>query len=76
MNESPDAQEILGFQPIVRPPKGSIVTRAFILCDKCGIGISTTGGPRHGALCFSCTKDLINKIADEDFRDAIKGHGW
>jgi len=39
----------------IRPtPKGSVVTRAFILCSQCRAVIKTTGGPAHSSLCLSC----------------------
>lgn len=58
-NHDPNHDEILGFTPIRRPPKGSIVTQAFILCTDCGKPISPVGGPRREALCVACTGQLL-----------------
>lgn len=50
--------EILGYRqdgtPIKPTPRGSIVTRAFILCSQCRAVIKTTGGPGHHSYCVSC----------------------
>ena len=40
--------------PILPTPRGSVVTRAFILCSQCRAVIKTTGGPAHSSLCVSC----------------------
>jgi hypothetical protein len=42
------------WRPIFESPRGSIVTQAFILCSECRTAISSTGGPRSGAVCLSC----------------------
>ena len=43
-----------GFYPLYAPPKGSIVTHAFILCKYCRGAISTCMGPRYDAVCLDC----------------------
>lgn len=49
----------LGWQlvPIFEPPKGSIVTQAFITCCVCGKAVSPNGGPRQNAYCMGCVTD-------------------
>jgi hypothetical protein len=50
--------KILGYTkeglPIYTAAKGSIVTKAFILCGLCDKVISFTGGPKWGSLCVGC----------------------
>jgi len=43
-----------GFDPLYAPPKGSIVTQAFILCKYCGCAISPCMGPKYDAVCVTC----------------------
>ena len=43
-----------GFYPLYSPPKGSIVTQAFILCKYCRGAISPCMGPRYDAVCLDC----------------------
>lgn len=43
-----------GFYKLYAPPKGSIVTHAFILCRYCDSAIYNCMGPRTDAVCFSC----------------------
>jgi len=63
MNEE---QEVIGYtlEPIYKPPKGSVVTHAFIMCSSCGSAISSGGGPRYNSVCLKCIEqlDLINKL--------------
>lgn len=50
--------DILGYRqdgtPIKPTPRGSIVTRAFILCSQFQAVIKITGGPGHDSYCVSC----------------------
>lgn len=43
-----------GFKPLYSPPKGSIVTHAFILCKYCRGSIYHCMGPRSDAVCLDC----------------------
>ena len=43
-----------GFKPLYSPPKGSIVTQAFILCKYCHGAIYHSMGPRYDAVCLDC----------------------
>ena len=43
-----------GFYKLYAPPKGSIVTQAFILCKYCNGAIYHSMGPKHDAVCFDC----------------------
>jgi len=43
-----------GFYPLYAPPKGSIVTQAFILCKYCDGSIYHCSGPRYDAVCLTC----------------------
>ncbi len=43
-----------GFVPLYSPPKGYIVTQAFILCKYCHCAISPCMGPRFDAVCLIC----------------------
>ena len=43
-----------GFYKLYAPPRGSIVTRAFILCKYCNGAISSVAGPKLDAVCFTC----------------------
>ena len=43
-----------GYYPMYAPPKGSIVTQAFILCKYCNGAISPNSGPRSDAVCIPC----------------------
>lgn len=43
-----------GFYKLYAPPKGSIVTQAFILCKYCNGVISSVMGPKLDAVCFTC----------------------
>jgi hypothetical protein len=54
-----------GFYPLYAPPKGSIVTHAFIQCKYCNCPIYHCMGPRYDAVCLTCYKK------DPDVRDII-----
>jgi len=43
-----------GYYNLYAPPKGSIVTQAFILCKYCNGAIYHCSGPRYDAVCFTC----------------------
>lgn len=43
-----------GFEPLYAPPRGSIVTQAFILCRYCRASIYPCMGPRSNAVCLIC----------------------
>ena len=43
-----------GFYKLYSPPKGSIVTQAFILCKYCNGAIYHCMGPKYDAVCLSC----------------------
>jgi hypothetical protein len=43
-----------GFYPLYAPPKGSIVTQAFIHCRYCHCAIYHCMGPRSDAVCLIC----------------------
>jgi len=43
-----------GFYRLYAPPKGSIVTQAFIHCKYCGGSIYHCMGPRYDAVCLTC----------------------
>jgi hypothetical protein len=43
-----------GFEPLYAPPRGSIVTHAFILCKYCNCAIYHCMGPRYDAVCLMC----------------------
>lgn len=43
-----------GFYPMYEPPKGSIVTHAFINCKYCGNAIYHCMGPKLDAVCLTC----------------------
>ena len=43
-----------GFYKLYAPPKGSIVTHAFILCKYCDGAIYHCMGPKYDAVCFDC----------------------
>jgi hypothetical protein len=48
-----------GYYKLYAPPKGSIVTHAFILCRYCGGAIYHCMGPRYDAVCLTCfEKDI------------------
>jgi hypothetical protein len=38
------------------PPRGSIVTHAFILCSRCGGSVYHCMGPRYDAVCLTCAE--------------------
>lgn len=42
------------FYPLYSPPKGSIVTYAFILCKYCNDAIYHCMGPKYDAVCLTC----------------------
>jgi hypothetical protein len=48
--------------PFFERTKGSIATRAFIICSECKTPISAVGGPMNSAVCVSCwnNKKLFN----------------
>lgn len=43
-----------GFYKLYAPPKGSIVTQAFVLCKYCNSAIYHCTGPKSDAVCFTC----------------------
>jgi hypothetical protein len=43
-----------GYYKLYAPPKGSIVTHAFILCKYCNGAIYHCMGPKYDAVCFTC----------------------
>jgi hypothetical protein len=43
-----------GFEPLYAPPRGSIVTHAFIQCKYCNCAIYHCMGPRSDAVCLMC----------------------
>jgi hypothetical protein len=43
-----------GFYKLYAPPRGSIVTQAFIHCKYCGGSIYHCMGPRYDAVCLTC----------------------
>jgi hypothetical protein len=43
-----------GFYPLYAPPRGSIVTQAFIHCRYCHCAIYHCMGPRSDAVCLIC----------------------
>lgn len=47
-------RKIIGYAPLYETPRGTITTRAFIFCARCGAAISASGGPCFGALCLKC----------------------
>ena len=48
-----------GFYPLYAPPKGYVVTQAFILCKYCSGAIYPCMGPKYDAVCIPCyQKDL------------------
>ena len=55
-----------GFYPLYAPPKGSIVTHAFILCKYCNGSIYHCMGPKHDAVCLTCYEK------DPDVRQELK----
>ena len=54
-----------GFEPLYAPPRGSIVTQAFIHCSLCGSVISGHGGICLGALCVKCYTDVMMGSGDD-----------
>lgn len=43
-----------GFEPLYAPPRGSIVTQAFIHCRYCRVSIYHCMGPQRNAVCLIC----------------------
>lgn len=43
-----------GFEPLYAPPRGSIVTQAFIHCRYCMASIYPCMGPQRNAVCLMC----------------------
>ena len=43
-----------GYYKLYSPPKGSIVTHAFILCKYCNGAIYHCMGPKYDAVCLDC----------------------
>ena len=43
-----------GFEPLYAPPRGSIVTQAFIHCQYCRAAVYHCMGPRSDAVCLIC----------------------
>ena len=54
-----DDREIRGYQPIYAPRPDFAVTQAFINCERCGGVVSSTMGPRPGALCVPCVRAAL-----------------
>ena len=48
------AEQEEGFYPIYKTPPGYITTRGFIFCRYCNYPISSSGGPKHNAVCEEC----------------------
>lgn len=47
---------LVGGDPLVKRPQGTLVTRAFIICCECNKPISSVGGPIYNAVCLDCVK--------------------
>ena len=47
-------ESFAGFLPLYAPPKGSIVTQAFIHCRYCHGSIYHCMGPKYDAVCLTC----------------------
>lgn len=60
--------KILGFRPIFASKPGQIVMHAFIHCSKCGVSLSSTGGPGINTWCIKCTTEAINLQAAQHER--------
>jgi len=43
-----------GFEPLYAPPRGGVVTQAFIHCRYCRGAIYHCMGPRSDAVCLMC----------------------
>ena len=43
-----------GFEPLYAPPRGSIVTQAFIHCRYCRAAVYHCMGPQSNAVCLTC----------------------
>ena len=43
-----------GYYKLYQPPKGSLVTQAFILCKYCNGAIYHCMGPKYDAVCLTC----------------------
>ena len=43
-----------GYYKFFAPPKGAIVTQAFIFCKRCGTAIYPCTGPKPDAICIPC----------------------
>ena len=70
------SDEIIGYAPIYKPRAGTIVTQAFILCERCGVAISPCSGPRHGALCLKCVATApATSDAQTTARDVLREWG-
>jgi hypothetical protein len=52
------------FYPLYAPPKGGIVTHAFIQCKYCNCPIYHCMGPRYDAVCLICY-DIEKDPSDE-----------
>lgn len=46
-----------GFYKMYEPPKGSIVTHAFVMCKYCNSVIYHCTGPKYDAVCIPCFED-------------------
>jgi hypothetical protein len=53
-----------GFEPLYAPPRGNIVTQAFIHCKYCMASIYHCMGPRSDAVCLIC-HDIEKAPPDE-----------
>jgi hypothetical protein len=53
-----------GFDPLYAPPRGGIVTHAFITCKYCRGTIYHCMGPRSDAVCLIC-HDIEKDPPDE-----------
>ncbi len=56
------------FEPFYKPSKGSVVTRAFIMCCMCRLSIHHSDGPRtdvYCPLCYEIFKDDIEDVLTE-----------
>lgn len=66
-----------GFYKLYAPPKGSIVTHAFILCKYCNGAIYHCMGPKYDAVCLTCYEkepELRNLIRGADMMAGDGGY--
>ena len=70
----PETRDPIGYtlEPIYSPPRGSIVTQAFIMCHSCGGAVVVRAvrarpGPRYNVVCLKCAEHL-------NFTNLVKGN--